>query len=116
MMKISLFLSALVLLAACESTSSIEITTKPIEIEIAKTADPNAVEMLPVKFRVVTKDTLESFIAELAKTQNGTPVFVAITIKDYENLTLNFADLRRYIEQQQAIIVYYRQMTAPKTN
>jgi hypothetical protein len=72
--------------------------------------------MLPVKFRVVTKDTLDVLLAELSKSQTGTPVFIAITTRDYENLALNLADLRRYIEQQQSIIVYYRHMTAPKSN
>jgi hypothetical protein len=28
-------------------------------------------------------------------------------MRDYENLALNLADLRRYIEQQKEIIVYY---------
>jgi len=28
-------------------------------------------------------------------------------MKDYENLALNIADLRRYINQQTKIIVYY---------
>lgn len=116
MTRFFLILPFLIGLSACSSTSSIEVSTKPIDIEVAKTADPEAVQMLPVKFRVVTKDTLDSFISELAKTQNGVPVFIAITVKDYENLTLNFADLRRYIEQQQSVIVYYRNMTTPKAN
>jgi hypothetical protein len=103
-------------LGACSSKSTIDISAKPIEIEIAKTADPAGVNMLPVTFKVVTKDTLDSFMAELSKNQNGTPVFVAFTMKDYENLVLNFADLKRYIEQQQSVIIYYRNMTAPKTN
>ena len=28
-------------------------------------------------------------------------------MKDYENLAINIADLRRYLEQQNEIIVYY---------
>ena len=37
-----------------------------------------------------------------------------ISVKDYENLALNFAELRRYIEQQKQIIVYYEQAVTPK--
>tara|TARA_Y100000356_G_C11091906_1_gene199701 strand:+ start:463 stop:603 length:141 start_codon:yes stop_codon:yes gene_type:complete len=33
--------------------------------------------------------------------------FVALSMKDYENLAMNIADLRRYINQQGEIIVYY---------
>jgi hypothetical protein len=28
-------------------------------------------------------------------------------MRDYENLALNIADIRRYVEQQDEIIVYY---------
>jgi len=30
-------------------------------------------------------------------------------MKDYENLALNIAELRRYINQQKQIIVYYEE-------
>jgi hypothetical protein len=30
-------------------------------------------------------------------------------MKDYENLALNIADIRRFLEQQEQIIVYYEQ-------
>jgi hypothetical protein len=61
---------------------------------------------------VVTRETLASFMDELSRSQgNSSPVFIAITTRDYENLSLNLSDLRRYIEQQQAVIIYYRQLT-----
>jgi len=36
-------------------------------------------------------------------------------MKDYENLAINIADLRRYIEQQTEIIVYYENAVKPDT-
>jgi len=33
--------------------------------------------------------------------------FVALAIKDYENLALNVAELRRFINQQNEVILYY---------
>jgi hypothetical protein len=101
------------LLAGCgETASNINISAKPIEIDIAKTADPETVRMLPVTFKVVNKNNLDPFISSLSKEQStNNPVFIAITTKDYENLSLNLADLRRYIEDQKAIIVYYRELT-----
>jgi type IV pilus biogenesis protein CpaD/CtpE len=112
MKRLLIAVVALVLLAGCASEDRISITTKPIEIDIARTADPSAVQMLPVNFRVVTRDTVDTFISDLARSQGQSPVFIAITTKDYENLALNLADLRRYIEQQRSIIEYYRQMTS----
>ena len=46
--------------------------------------------------------------------KNGADSYIAISVKDYENLALNFAELRRYIEQQKQIIVYYEEAVAPK--
>jgi anion-transporting ArsA/GET3 family ATPase len=104
-----------ILLAACGGgdVQRIEVSAKPIQIDIAKTADPEAVRINPVQWHVVNKENLDAFLAEMRK-QQGTnnPVFIAITTKDYENLSLNLADLKRYIQQQQSVIVYYRNLTS----
>lgn len=114
-MKHMFVIIACVWLAAC-GNSPISLTTKPLEIDIARTADPAPITMLPMQFRVVNRDNLESFLAELRVTQDNTnAVFFAITTRDYENLSLNLADLRRYIEQQQAVITYYRNLTTRST-
>ena len=53
------------------------------------------------------------FIKDYEK-KNGADSYIAISVKDYENLALNFAELRRYIEQQKQIIVYYEQAVTPE--
>ena len=45
--------------------------------------------------------------------KNGSDSYIALSVKDYENLALNFAELRRYIEQQKQIIVYYEKAVSP---
>jgi hypothetical protein len=105
------------LLGCGSSVQKIDVSAKPIQIDVSKTADPEAVKMLPIQFKVVNKSNLDSFIAELSKIQNtNNPVFIAITTKDYENLSLNLADLKRYIEQQQSVIIYYRNLTSHNTS
>ncbi|MEK9697752.1 MAG: hypothetical protein VW270_18440 [Candidatus Poseidoniales archaeon] len=59
-----------------------------------------------VKWYVVTKDNMNEFLEQFEK-KNGSVVFFAISVPDYENMSLNMAELRRYIEQQKAIVVYY---------
>lgn len=47
--------------------------------------------------------------------QNRTAVlFYAMSVRDYETLALNMAEIKRYIEQQKQIIVYYEKAVAPK--
>jgi hypothetical protein len=104
------------LLVGCgggNDVQKIEVSAKPIQIDIAKTADPEAVKVFPIRWHVVNKDNLDTFLAEMRKEQGtNNPVFIAITTKDYENLSLNLADLKRYIQQQQSVIVYYRNLTS----
>ena len=45
--------------------------------------------------------------------KNGADSYIAISVKDYENLAKNFAELRRYIEQQKQIILYYEEAVQP---
>lgn len=104
-------LLVLMLLTGC-GARSIDIISKPLELETAQPADPSMVHMEPVNFRVITKDNLNAFIQEITKTQ-GTSNFViiAFTTTDYQNMALNLADLKRYIQQQKNIIVYYKKIT-----
>ena len=69
-------------------------------------ARPKPLQLVDTQVRVVTKDTLEDFLKEY-KEQYGEIAFVVLSMKDYENLALNIADIRRYLNQQTEIIVYY---------
>ena len=63
--------------------------------------------MNDVKVYVVSpSENFEKFMEEFKK-KNGTDSYIAISVKDYENLSKNFAELSRYIEQQKQIIIYY---------
>ena len=54
---------------------------------------------------------LDRFLDENKIAQGGDIVFVATTIKDYEIMTANFQELRRYIRELGEVIVYYRKVT-----
>jgi len=69
---------------------------------------------------VVTEDNLEKFIADFNE-QYGEVAYVALSMRDYENLAMNIGDLKRYIGQQKEVIVYYEKAVTeepetPKTN
>lgn len=54
----------------------------------------------------MTKDNYEKFVKDFTD-EHGELAYVVLSMKDYENLALNIADLRRYLDQQSKIIVYY---------
>jgi len=76
------------------------------KVQIPTVARPKPVQLSDTRVFVVTKDNYEEFVKEFTETY-GELAFVALSMKDYENLALNIADLRRYINQQTEIIVYY---------
>ena len=95
-------------LAAC-NTPAVNITSTPLQFNIAQPAAPAPVVLENLNFRVVTKDSIDAFVKEQVVSQgNANPVFVVIGTKDYQAIRLNLAELQRYIAQQQQIIVYYK--------
>ena len=86
--------------------------TKVVKQEVPIVARPKQVQLNDVKIYVVSKLNYKDFIKAYAK-KNGADSYIAISVKDYENLALNFAELRRYIEQQKQIIVYYESALTP---
>ena len=84
-----------------------EKTTVPV------VARPKPLQLNDTRVFVVTKDNYEEFQKEFTAIY-GDFAFVALSMKDYENLAINIADLRRYIEQQTEIIVYYEEAVKPQ--
>jgi len=64
---------------------------------------------------VVNERNLDEFLAEFQE-RHGDVAFVALSMKDYENLALNIAELRRYINQQKQIIIYYEEAVSPENS
>jgi len=87
----------------------VEKTTVPI------VARPKPLQLTDTQVRVVTKENLEIFL-EQYENQYGEVAFVVISMQDYENLALNIAELRRYINQQIEIIVYYEEAVKEEEN
>jgi len=69
-------------------------------------ARPKPLSLSDTRVFVVTKDNYEDFVKEFTEIY-GEVAYVALSMKDYENLAINIADIRKYLNQQQQIIVYY---------
>ena len=69
--------------------------------------------MNDVYFYVVTADTFENFKKRFEE-ENGDLLFYALSVRDYENIALNMADIKRFIDQQNQILVYYEKAVTPK--
>lgn len=114
--KISSLLLVVLLLTSCSTfykEPEIKVVTKIEKTTVPIVPMPKPVQMNEIKIYVVSpEENFEEFKKEF-EAKNGGDAYVAISIKDYENLSKNFAELRRYIEQQKAIILYYEKAVQP---
>ena len=85
-----------------------EIVVKTVEVQkiVPIQPQPKPVDMIDVKFYVVTEENYEEFKEKFMKTNNDY-VFYVVSVHDYENLAFNMAELYRYIIQQKEIMIYY---------
>ena len=108
--------AVLLTLTGCSTFSpepKIVTVTNTVKTTVPIVARPKGAQLNDVKIYVVNADNYEEFVKKFTD-KNGELAYIAISVKDYENLSLNFAELRRYIEQQKEIIVYYEEAVKPE--
>ena len=113
----SLFLLILVL-SSCTSwpkLTQVEVKTVEVERRIPIQNRPQPIRMnTNMKWWVVTEENFKEFKEKFQK-ENGDPlVAYVLSVKDYETLALNMAEIKRYLEQQKEIIIYYEEAVKPR--
>ena len=112
----SLLLLSLVL-SSCSTWNPLkllEVKTVQVERQIPVQNRPPQLKLGDVRWWVVTEENFKEFKEKFQK-ENGDPlVAYVISVKDYETLALDFAEIKRYIEQQKSIIVYYEEAIKPQ--
>ena len=107
MKRFLLALPFAIMLAGCQTTNT--VMTPILQDRPAFVPPPlTAAKQSPVNWIVLNKGNAAEKIAELEKSDGVVAVF-ALTPRGYENLSINVAELRRYIQQQNAIIAAMRQ-------
>lgn len=98
---------------------------KPKEVIVTRTVvqqptipikqPPRPVELHEVRWYAVTRENLDEFLEEFSKV-NGNVVFFAVSVPHYENMSLNLDEIRRYVEQQQSLLLYYETEISEKAS
>ena len=90
---------------------------KPVEVvTITKPAAvyhpplPNKVNTKPVEWTVLTPTIMSEYLTDLEKGEAPTNVYYGISPTGYENLSVNMAELKRYIRQVLSIVDYYKKL------
>ena len=93
-----------------------EVIVQTVEVEkrIPLQTNPKQLQFNDVYWHVVTEANFDEFIEKFKKEHGEAWVFYAVSVRSYESMALNLAELKRYIEQQKQIIVYYEEAIKPK--
>ena len=109
MKKLVLFLVPLViLLSSCSSKPEKEIVTVETIVKptIAIAQRPRPVEFDELKVKVITEANVQEVIQEM-KTNQGQFLVYALDPVTFKNLAIGIEEIKRYVEQQNDIIIYY---------
>lgn len=98
-------------LIGCASTPEVVTRTVVKRQEIPLRTAPRPIKLNDVKWYAITSDNVEDFLSEYER-NNGAVAVIATSVVGYENLSLNLSEIKRYIEQQKAIIDYYESQVA----
>ena len=114
---ILLSLLPLFLLSSCSllpKQKEIIVQTVEVEKQIPLQLQPKPLQFNSLYWHVVTEENFDDFIEKFKKENGEAWVFYAISVRSYESLAFNMAELKRYIEQQKQVIVYYEEAVKPK--
>ena len=115
-LKASSLLLLSLIVSSCASwpkLTQIEVQTVEVERNIPLQNRPRQLNLSNITWYVVTEENFEEFKKRYEK-ENGMFLFYVISVKDYETLSLNMAEIKRYIEQQKQIIIYYEEAIVPE--
>ena len=117
-MKISLLIiSSLFVLGGC----SILPKAQPVDVRTIAEIPPMyhpplplEIQGVPVKWKVLTPEIMEEYLALVKEGKAPAMPYYALTTQQYENLSINMAEITRYTKNILSIVEYYRNYDQPK--
>jgi len=108
-----IFVSLILLtLGACsmmgERVKPVSVTTIAKQQPMYHPPLPMEVQMDPVDWEILTPDSIQLYLDNLKKGEAPRRAFYSLSSKEYENLSMDIADITRYITEVLGIIRFYR--------
>ena len=100
-------------LSACSSqqpvTSVVVQKDTPVVVP-----DAQPLNLMPLKWQAYTLPDLQKLVAQLEQSHQNT-VLLSLDTENYNNLSVNFAEVNRYINEQKAIITMLKNIIAARS-
>lgn len=95
-----------------EEVKPVEVISKPIEKTPLNIQPPTPLELSKPTWIIVTRDNAQEVFDRLEK-EGSDPVIFGLPDKGYENLSIDFAEIRNFISTQRNIIIQYQEYYEP---
>ena len=112
-MKNLLIISFGILMTGC---SMIPTQTKPVEVvTIAERPPmyhpplPLELQLVDIDWEVMTPELMEQYLKDIEEGNAPRKAYYSLSSKDYENLSMNMAEITRYLKETLGIIEFYRE-------
>lgn len=111
MMKVKTIISCLLFITNC----SMMPTAKPVEVvTIAEPVPlyhpplPLEVGLVDIDWEILTPDLMKEYLEDYENGSAPAIAYYSLTTKEYENLSMNMAEIKRYLRDTLSIVKYYR--------
>lgn len=96
-----------------EPVKEIKVVKEPIERVPLNLPDPDPLNLTPTNWIIITKENAVQIFEELEE-KGIDPVLFGITDEGYKQLSMDFLEIRQYLQYQKFIIGKYREYYEPK--
>ena len=118
MKKITILFSLVLLASGCSMMGQ---KVKPVEVKTIAERPPMYHPSLPypmslskVDWEIITPELMQEYLDLVEKGEAPRKAYYALSSKEYENLSLDMAEITRYTKDILSIIKYYRELDKPK--
>ncbi len=112
MKKTALIVSLALLTSGCsmmgERVKPVSVTTIAERPPMYHPPLPMEVQMDPVEWEIMTPERMEEYLANLEKGEAPRRAYYTLSSKEYEHLSMDIADITRYIKEILGIVKFYR--------
>ena len=112
MKKIATIVSFILIASGC---SMIQPKAKPVSVTTISERPPMyhpplpmEVQMDPVEWEIMTPERMEEYLTNLEKGEAPRRAYYTLSSKEYEHLSMDIADITRYIKEILGIVKFYR--------
>ena len=112
-MKKILILSLTILATGCsimpQQTRPVEVVTIAEPPPMYHPPLPLELQLVDIDWEILTPELMEEYLKQLEDGSAPPTAYYSLTSKDYENLSMNMAELKRYLREVLGIVEFYRE-------